>query len=209
MVITGKAAIPVYLWIDDGRVEIRDASALWGTNAYATAETLHRRHGSDTKFIAIGLAGEKLVRTATAFASHESALSCGFGAVMGSKNLKAILIRGSHKVSVADPDRLRELNRHMIKINKRIDFRMPLDLVATGHDHLVEIVGRVAATCAAAAASGAYSVATTGWKAYAIARPRSTTCPGATAGTTSRRTPSSTPPPAPTITGWILSSFAP
>jgi aldehyde:ferredoxin oxidoreductase len=142
MVVTGKAPRPVYLWIHDGAVEIREAADLWGLGAYGTGDLLHERHGEDVKFLAIGVSGENLVRTATALASHESALSCGFGAVMGSKNLKAIAVRGSRKVSVADPDRLRELNRHTVKINQRLHLAIPPDVLTSGHGDVLEVIGK-------------------------------------------------------------------
>ncbi len=142
MVVTGKAPQPVYLWIDDGAVEIREAADLWGLGAYETGDLLHDRHGEDVKFLAIGVSGENLVRTATALASHESALSCGFGAVMGSKNLKGIAVRGSRKVSSADPDRLRELNRHTVKINQRLHLAIPPDTLTSGHGDVLEVIGK-------------------------------------------------------------------
>jgi aldehyde:ferredoxin oxidoreductase len=142
MVVTGRASPPVYLWIDDGAVEIREAADLWGLGAYKTGNSLLERHGEDVKFLAIGVSGEKLVRTATALASHESALSCGFGAVMGSKNLKGIAVRGSRKVSVADPEKLKELNRYTVKINQRIHLAIPPDVLTTGHGDVLEVIGK-------------------------------------------------------------------
>ena len=142
VVVTGKAARPVYLWINDGKIEIRDASDLWGQGAYPTGDRLLEWHGPDVKFIAIGVSGERLVRTATALASHESAISCGFGAVMGSKNLKAIAVKGSQKVSVANPDRLRELNRRIAKIDDRLHLAIPPDTIRTGRADVLEVIGR-------------------------------------------------------------------
>ncbi|MFH0915462.1 MAG: aldehyde ferredoxin oxidoreductase N-terminal domain-containing protein [bacterium] len=142
IVVTGKASGPVYLWINDGEVEIRDAADLWGLGAYRTGDRLLEKHGPDAKFIAIAVSGERLVRTATALASHESALSCGFGAVMGSKNLKGIVIKGSGKISVANPERLKELNRHTVKINERLHLAIPPDTINTGRAHLLEVIGK-------------------------------------------------------------------
>ena len=142
MVITGRAAQPVYLAIDDDRVEIRDAAQVWGKNAFAAGSALEHAGGPGTKFIVIGVSGERLVRTATAYASHESALSCGFGAVMGSKNLKGIAIRGSHKVTVANDGRLRELNRRTVKMNERLHLAIGPDVLRTGRAHLLQVVGK-------------------------------------------------------------------
>jgi aldehyde:ferredoxin oxidoreductase len=141
LVVTGRASQPVYLSIDDGDVQIRDAGDLWGLGAYATGDRILQRHGADAKFLAIGPSGENLVRTATALASHESALSCGFGAVMGSKNLKGIAVKGSHKISVADPERLKELNRYTVRINKRLHLAIPPDTLNTGHGDCLEVIG--------------------------------------------------------------------
>ncbi len=142
LVVTGRAAAPVCLAVNDDRVEIRDAGHVWGRNAFDTSKVLEQANGPGTKFIVIGVSGEKLVRTATAYASHESALSCGFGAVMGSKNLKGIVIRGSHKVAIADRERLRELNRRTLAMNQRLHLAMLPDVVRTGHAHLLQVVGK-------------------------------------------------------------------
>jgi len=142
IIITGKAIKPVYLWINDEKVEILDATALWGHRTYQTGEMLQQRHGSDIKFIVIGVSGENRVRTAVAFASHESAASCGFGALMGSKNLKAIAIKGSGRVTVANPEKLKELNRYTFKINERVALAMPPDTARTGHANLLEVIGK-------------------------------------------------------------------
>lgn len=142
IVITGRASTPVYLWIDDHRVEIREAADLWGKNAFAAAASLKGVHGPGIKFVVIGVSGENLVRTATAYASHESALSCGFGAVMGSKNLKGMAVRGSGKVTAADPERLKELNSYTVSINKRLHLAVGPDLLATGHGSELEVIGR-------------------------------------------------------------------
>jgi len=142
VVIEGRAPKPVYLWIHDNEAELRDASSLWGQGAYRTGEILQQVHGEKARFITTGVAGEKRIRTAVAFASHYSASSAGFGAVMGAKNLKALAIRGTGKPSVADPDRLKELNRYTIKISKRIRLSIPPLIMETHHDHLLEVIGK-------------------------------------------------------------------
>ena len=142
VVIEGRAPKPVYLWIHDNEAELRDASWLWGRGAYRTGEMLRQVHGEKVRFLTTGVAGERKVRTAVVFASHESASSAGFGAVMGAKNLKALAVRGTGKPSVADPDRLKELNRYIVKISKRIRLSMPPAVAATHHDHLLEVIGK-------------------------------------------------------------------
>jgi aldehyde:ferredoxin oxidoreductase len=129
IVITGRAPKPVYLWVHDREAEIKDASEMWGQNAYRTGEMLQQRHGEKTRFLAIGVSGENLVRTAVALASHHCTISAGFGAVMGAKNLKGVVVRGTGKIPVADPEKLRELVRYTIKIgNQRIVADMPPEI---------------------------------------------------------------------------------
>jgi aldehyde:ferredoxin oxidoreductase len=144
VVIEGRASRPVYLWIHDGEAELRDASSLWGKNSYQTGEMLQQAHGEKTRFITTGVAGERRVRTAVALASHGCTLSAGFGAVMGSKNLKAIAIMGNGKIAVADPDRLKELNRYTIQISKGINPSFPSFRVLPGYTpgHTLERISK-------------------------------------------------------------------
>jgi aldehyde:ferredoxin oxidoreductase len=106
IVIVGQAARPVYLSIQDEDVEIRDADDVWGTDTFETQQVLMARH-PEASVLAIGPAGENLSRIAVIL--NETA-SCagqgGYGAVMGSKKLKAVVVRGTGTVKVADPDRL-------------------------------------------------------------------------------------------------------
>jgi aldehyde:ferredoxin oxidoreductase len=95
IVIDGRADKPVQLVINNDRVELRDASHLWGKSAYKTEEMLKQEHGDRIRFVTTGIAGENLVRTAIIFASQLGAVTAGFGAVMASKNLKAIALRGT------------------------------------------------------------------------------------------------------------------
>jgi aldehyde:ferredoxin oxidoreductase len=142
LLVTGRSSRPVYLLINDDQVELREADFLWGKNGYKTGEVLEQIHGEKTRFIAIGVAGENLVRTSVALASHDCTVSAGFGAVMGSKNLKAIAIRGSGKVQVADVEKLQELNRHIFKIAKRIRLSIPPHIEGTPQEKLLEVIGK-------------------------------------------------------------------
>jgi aldehyde:ferredoxin oxidoreductase len=142
VVIEGRADHPVYLWIHDNEAELRDASSLWGQGAYRTGEILRQTHGEEAHFITTGVAGERRVRTAVVLASHHSTSSAGFGAVMGSKNLKAVVVKGTGRPSVADPERLKELNRYTIQIGKRVTLSIPPMIVATNHGHLLEVIGK-------------------------------------------------------------------
>jgi len=114
IVIQGKAASPKYIWIEDGEVDILDAKRLSGNGTYSTQKALKKRHGDGVQVACIGPAGENLVRFATI--QHNltnSAGQVGFGAVMGSKKLKAIAVRGTCGVKIAEPERFLELCRYV------------------------------------------------------------------------------------------------
>jgi aldehyde:ferredoxin oxidoreductase len=142
IVIAGRATKPVYLWINKNEAELRDASSLWGEGAYRVEEMLQQTHGERVRFITTGIAGERKVRTAVIFGSHQSTSTAGFGAVMGSKNLKAVAVKGTGKPSVADPGRLKELNRYAVNICKRVHLAIPPLITATNYGHLLEVIGK-------------------------------------------------------------------
>lgn len=105
IIIKGKASRPVYIWIDDGKVEICDASNLWGKDTRQVDDILRGQYGDDVEVMSIGVAGENLVRFASMITDGKDARAagrCGVGAVMGSKNLKAIVVRGTMDVEVYD-----------------------------------------------------------------------------------------------------------
>jgi len=107
IVIHGKADLPVYLEVRDGEARLVDASDLWGLDAREMQLRLKKRVGERAQILTIGPAGENLVRFATVQHSEDNAAGhSGFGAVWGSKNLKAVVVRGTGGVSVADPDAL-------------------------------------------------------------------------------------------------------
>ena len=110
IVITGKAKHPVYLWIDNDQVQIRDARSIWGKNTWETDELIREDVTERTAQVAcIGPAGENLVRFAAIICNRaRAAARCGPGAVMGSKNLKAIAVRGDRGIYVADKSALNE-----------------------------------------------------------------------------------------------------
>ncbi len=116
IIVEGKAEKPVYLWIHDGEVSIRDAAHLWGKTTKETQETVRTELGDDLiRVAAIGLAGENLVRIASIMNDlHAAAARGGMGAVMGSKNLKAIAVRGHKRPTVAEPERLREISKWLL-----------------------------------------------------------------------------------------------
>ena len=110
VIFHGKAEKPVYVWIDDDSVQILDASHLWGKSPAETEDIIKEDLGDYyIRVAAIGPAGEKLVRIACIINEKSRAAGrCGMGAVMGSKNLKAIAVRGTHDVTVAKPDEFLE-----------------------------------------------------------------------------------------------------
>ena len=116
IIIEGKAEKPVYLWVHDGEAEIKDAAHLWGRNTKETQLDIRSELGDEKVRVAlIGPAGEKLVRYACIMHGlFDAAGRGGLGAVMGSKNLKAVAVRGRGKVAVSDPEKLREFRQWMI-----------------------------------------------------------------------------------------------
>jgi aldehyde:ferredoxin oxidoreductase len=113
IIIKGKAEKPVYLWVHDGQAELRDATHLWG-QVTGDAEAAIRQELGDSKIevMQIGPGGEKLVRYACLInMSNRANGRTGMGAVMGSKNLKAIAVRGKKKPAVADQKALAEIAR--------------------------------------------------------------------------------------------------
>jgi len=104
IVLEGTAKKPVVIIIDDDRVEVRPAGKLWGKNVHETEDALHEQLGGDFKCVSIGPAGEKLVRFANIMNDKNRAAGrSGVGAVMGSKKVKAIAVRGSGGLTAADP----------------------------------------------------------------------------------------------------------
>ncbi len=105
VVVEGKSAQPVYLWIHDDNVELRDARDLWGQGTFATQQHLTRKHGSDVRVLTIGPAGENQCRVAIiATGAGSAAGQGGFGAVMGAKRLKAVAVRGTQGIPLAHPE---------------------------------------------------------------------------------------------------------
>lgn len=104
LVIRNKSPKPVYLLIDEDRAEIREASYLWGKDTWETAAVLKKELGQDLSIMSIGQAGENLVRFATVVVDYQHAAGrCHAGAVLGSKKLKAIAVRGTKRIAVKSP----------------------------------------------------------------------------------------------------------
>ncbi len=130
LIILGKADRPVYLYLEDGKIEIRDASDYWGLLCSETEAKFHYELGSDVEVQSIGPAGENLVRFAcTRYGVKNAAGRCGTGAVWGSKNLKAVVARGNQGLPVADPQGM---------IDKYIELRDYLK-----ESKVINVLGRV------------------------------------------------------------------
>ncbi len=122
LIVEGSSDSPVYINIMDDTVEIRDAAHLWGKLTLDTEMTIakdlgiEKRRENDPSVICIGPAGEKLVKIANMMhTAHRAAGRTGLGAVMGSKKLKAISVRGTKKVPIANPERLQEMIKETVK----------------------------------------------------------------------------------------------
>ena len=112
IIVTGKAAKPSYLWIDDDKVEFKSATDLWGLDSYEAEKRLKKEHGAATGALLIGPAGENLSLISTVVSQEGRAGGRpGMGAVMGSKNLKAVVIRGTGELPAADPKAVADLGR--------------------------------------------------------------------------------------------------
>jgi aldehyde:ferredoxin oxidoreductase len=109
---TGISEKPVYLFIDNGRAELRDAAHLWGKDTFETEDMLRSEWGKDVEVACIGPAGEKVALIASVMNNKGRAAGrSGLGAVMGSKKLKAVAVKGSMKVPLADEERTQALRK--------------------------------------------------------------------------------------------------
>ncbi len=120
IVVRGASPHPVYLWIDNGKVEIRRAEGLWGKDIFQTSDLLRRHLGEkpdhEIRVAAIGPAGENLVKFAAIINEYWHAQGrCGLGAVMGSKKLKAIAVRGNNQIPVANPPEFQKAVKETIE----------------------------------------------------------------------------------------------
>jgi len=122
IVLKGASEKPVYLWINDGKVEIRDATGIWGLPISETVKKIREDTDEKAHVASIGPAGENLVKFASITIDKDSdpwragiAARGGPGAVMGSKKLKAIAVKGSGKVKVYDEEKFKELSSKLTK----------------------------------------------------------------------------------------------
>lgn len=133
IIINGAAENPVYLAIENDRVEIRDAADIWGLDTVETLKILgERQEGKRQRVLTIGPAGEKLSHVACIVNDNARAAGrTGLGAVMGSKNLKAITVRGTLGYKMADPEGFKALMKGLNKIVKEAPAREALHKFGT------------------------------------------------------------------------------
>lgn len=114
LVVSGRASKPVYLYIEDDEVRIEPADGIWGKGTIDTQAELIQRHGEPAKLLCIGQAGENLVRYANVRTETTNSMGrCGMGAVFGSKNLKAVVAKGSKAVKLFKPKEFYEVTKQL------------------------------------------------------------------------------------------------
>ena len=116
VIVEGKAEKPVYIWVHDGEAEVRDAQHIWGLYTKDSQEAIRRELGDKLiRTAQIGPGGEKMVRYSCIINDLTNAVGrAGMGAVMGSKNLKAVAVRGHGETETADPEKLKELSKWLV-----------------------------------------------------------------------------------------------
>jgi aldehyde:ferredoxin oxidoreductase len=139
IIIEGVSSKPVMLIVDDGRAELKDAAELWGRNVTETTDRIKADYGKKLNVSCIGLAGENLGLYAAIMNDVHRALGrCGLGAVMGSKNLKAIAVGGNHKVQVADKEAFSEAAQAASNFVNESLLKMTLEVYGT--DMVLDLV---------------------------------------------------------------------
>ena len=126
MIVEGQSATPVYIKIDDDKVTLEDATDLWGKGTFEVNATISKACGDTFDVASIGLAGENLVPMSCMVTSFGNSGGAGLGAVLGSKKVKAIAVRGTGAVKIARPVEVKLLSNYMIK-----------DLVGGNNNHTV------------------------------------------------------------------------
>ncbi|MCK5237914.1 MAG: aldehyde ferredoxin oxidoreductase family protein [Candidatus Thorarchaeota archaeon] len=138
--LKGRADSPKILIIDNDIISFEDASEYWGKGVYETTDLLHKKYGKDFSVYTIGPGGENqsLIATACCEVAHQTGRGGG-GAVLGSKNLKAVVVRGTNKIHAHNVDAIREVNKEFNTKWQNLD----IDFKKYGSRHLVEIANEV------------------------------------------------------------------
>jgi aldehyde:ferredoxin oxidoreductase len=121
---TGKSSKPVYLFIDNGKAEIKDAAKIWGKDTFETEDILRAEHGKDVEVACIGPSGEKLALVSAVMNNKGRAAGrSGLAAVMGSKKLKAIALKGNMKIPMPDEQKANAMRKeHLAKMRPSAKF---------------------------------------------------------------------------------------
>lgn len=131
LVIRGRAEKPSVLVMNDDSVELQDAAEFWGKDAFVAEQLLHKKYGPEYAFLVIGPAGENLVRFAGINSEfYRQAARGGVGAVLGSKNLKAVAVRGTGAPNCLNPRKVADLTKKYVEICRTADLN--LERMATG-----------------------------------------------------------------------------
>ena len=132
IIFKGISPKPVYLVIDDGKAELRDAKHLWGKGVSETDRLIKEELGEDCDVAAIGIAGENLVRYAAIINDvHRAAGRCGVGMVMGSKRLKAVAARGTQEIKIANKDVFSEISKRNYDLVNESMLKITLETYGT------------------------------------------------------------------------------
>ncbi len=118
LIIEGKSPVPVYLYINDDDIQIKDAKHIWGLDTGETQKMIRKENGNNSIRIAqIGIGGENLVRYSCIIneLNHANGRN-GMGAVMGSKKLKAIAVKGSKSIPFADKNKIKHISRKFLEM---------------------------------------------------------------------------------------------
>ncbi len=142
IIFTGASSDPVYLYIQNDTVELLDASDIWGTSVFETDDWIREKHSKRARVLSIGQAGENKVRFAAVMNDRDRASArSGLGAVMGSKGLKAISVRGTGKLEVADPKDY--LNQMDIFYERMLANPFTKERAKYGTTNLVELMNHI------------------------------------------------------------------
>ncbi len=161
LIYEGKSPAPVYLWIHEGTAELRSAEGVWGKNTHESENILLAETDPRARVACIGPAGEKLVLFAGIMNEKDrTAGRSGVGAVMGSKNLKAVVVKGKEKPSHHEPERFRELTDGFLAKFREATREIPHSLTKYGTSITITGTSRVGALPTRNCTSGAFE----GWQ---------------------------------------------
>lgn len=132
IIFRGISPRPVYLVVDDGKADLRDAGELWGKGVSETDRMIKEELGEDFNVACIGIAGENLVKYAAIINDvHRAAGRCGVGAVMGSKRLKAVVAGGTQEIKIANRDAFSEISRRNYDLVNESMLKITLETYGT------------------------------------------------------------------------------